>query len=141
MSMNMKELGSDQFAWIMIVIGIVLGFVILLMSLSTVIKGNSKTIAMMKVFGYTSKEYSRSILGGYRPIAYIGFALGTIFQYVELKMIVNIVYKDFDNIPELKFNFKGLLITLVIFMIAYEVIMLIYSKKTERQPIKEIMLE
>ena len=120
MSMSMKELGSDQFAWIMIVIGIILGFVILLMSLSIVIKGNSKTIAMMKVFGYTSKEYSKAILEGYRPIAYIGFILGSIFQYVELKLIVDIVFKDFDNIPDVKFNFKGLLITLIIFLIAYD---------------------
>ncbi|NMA05116.1 MAG: ABC transporter permease [Acholeplasmataceae bacterium] len=141
MSMSMKELGSDQFAWIMIVIGIILGFVILLMSLSIVIKGNSKTIAMMKVFGYTSKEYSKAILEGYRPIAYIGFILGSIFQYVELKLIVDIVFKDFDNIPDVKFNFKGLLITLIIFLIAYEVIIYAYKRRIEDQPIKEIMLE
>lgn len=40
---------------------------------------NKKTIAMMRVLGYSPKECSYVLLNGYRPIAYIGFVFGTIY--------------------------------------------------------------
>ena len=53
----------------------------------------------MRVFGYTQKECSQAILGGYRPMSYIGFAIGTVYQYTLLRIMVNIVFKDVEASP------------------------------------------
>ena len=122
-------------------IGIVLAFTILFLAITTVIKGNTKTIAMMQVFGYSQKECCKAILGGYRPLSYIGFALGTIYQYVLLRIMVDIVFKDFDEVPVYEFDIPVMLISLVLFIGGYEIVMYCYSQKIKRISVKEIMIE
>ena len=141
MAMSMDDLASESFFWMMLSIGLILAFMTLLMSLATVIKGNTKTIAMMKVFGYSEKECSASILGGYRPVSYIGFVLGTLYQYMLLKITVDVIFADFENMPEYHFDFKGLAITLILFVATYEIIMHCYARKIGKQSVKGIMLE
>lgn len=113
----------------------------LFMSLTSVVKANTKTIAMMKVFGYSQKECSSSILGGYRPVSYIGFIIGTIYQYLLLRIMVDIVFADFEKIPEYSFDYKVFIISLVTFVVSYEFIIYCYSRKIAKQSIKSIMLE
>lgn len=141
MSMSMEDLSSESFSWMLISIGLILAFMTLLMSLTSVIKANAKTIAMMKVFGYSKKECSGSILGGYRPVSYIGFVVGTLYQYLLLKIVVNIVFADFQDMPEYNFNWKALLISFLTFIAAYELVIYYYSGKISRQSVKSIMLE
>ena len=141
MSMSMDDLSSESFSWMMISIGLILAFMTLLMSLTNVVNANTKTIAMMKVFGYSEKECSHSLLGGYRPISYIGFVIGTVYQYLLLKIIVNVVFSEFENIPEYHFDYKALILSLLAFIISYELILFFYSKKIGKQSIKSIMLE
>ncbi|MCM1144904.1 MAG: FtsX-like permease family protein [Blautia sp.] len=141
MSMSMKDLSSESFSWMILSIGLILAFMTLLMSLTNVVKANTKTIAMMKVFGYSEKECSGSLLGCYRPVSYIGFTIGTIYQYVLLKIMVNIVFADMEGMPEYHFNFQSLAISLVAFLITYELIIHCYAKKIGGQPVKSIMLE
>ena len=141
MSMAVGNLASESFSWMMISIGLILAFMILLMSLTSVIKANTKTIAMMKVFGYSQKECGRSILGGYRPVSYIGFVIGTIYQYFLLRIMVDIVFADFDNIPQYSFDYKALVISLVAFAVVYELIIYWYSRKIGGMSVKSIMLE
>lgn len=95
----------------------------------------------MKVFGYSEKECSHSLLGGYRPVSYIGFVIGTVYQYLLLKIIVNVVFSEFDNIPEYHFDYKALILSLLAFIISYELILFLYSKKIGKQSVKSIMLE
>jgi len=141
MSLSMKELASENFSWMVLMIGLILAFMTLLLSLSSVIKGNAKTIAMMRVFGYERSVCSRSILGAYRPISYIGFAIGTLYQYALLKVVMTFVFDDIENIPEYNFDFKALVITLMAFLITYELVMYVYSLRINRLSIKSIMLE
>lgn len=141
MSMSMKDLASENFAWIMITIGLILAFMILLLSLSSVMRANTKTIAMMKVFGYSKQECSRALLGGYRPVSYVGFVLGTVYQYALLKIVVTVVFADFKGMPEFHFNWKALLVSLPLFLFAYELILALYAKGIEKVSVKEIMLE
>ncbi len=96
---------------------------------------------MMKVFGYSEKECSFALLGGYRPVSYIGFAIGTLYQYVLLRIMVDIVFADFENMPEYRFDFAVMAVTFVMFAISYDIIIYCYSRKIGRQPVKEIMLE
>lgn len=82
-----------------------------------------------------------AILGGYRPVSYIGFAIGTIYQYALLRIMVDIVFKDVENVPAYQFDFPVMLISLVVFIIVYEVLMFAYSDKIRKISMKEIMIE
>ena len=141
MSMSMKTLASETFAFMMITIGLILALITLFLSLSSVIKGNTKTIAMMRVFGYEQSACRKAILGGYRPISYIGFAAGTVYQYGLLKLMMSIVFADIEKMPEYHFDFQALIITLAAFIITYELIMYCYSLRIKKCSIKSIMLE
>lgn len=141
MSMSMDDLSSETFSWMIISIGLILAFMTLLMSLTSVIKANAKTIAMMKVFGYSQNECSKSLLGAYRPVSYMGFAIGTAYQYILLRIMVDIVFADFENMPEYGFDYKALAISLVAFIIVYELIIYCYSRRIGSLSVKGIMLE
>ncbi|MDE6726794.1 MAG: ABC transporter permease, partial [Oscillospiraceae bacterium] len=141
MSMSMNDLASETFSFMIISIGLILAFMTLLMSLSSVVKAKAKTISMMKVFGYSRKECSSAVLGGFRPVSYIGFVIGTAYQYLLLKIMVNVVFADFENIAEFNFNFKALAISAAAFIAAYEVILYFYSRKIDGQSVKSIMTE
>ncbi|MDE5802839.1 MAG: FtsX-like permease family protein [Lachnospiraceae bacterium] len=141
MSSSMDELASAFMAAMMIIIGIVLACTSLFLAITSVVNGNKKTIAMLRVFGYSEKACSSSILGGYRPVAYIGFVIGTIYQYMLLKIMVTVVFADVDMVPEYNFDFKAFGIVLVSFAILYELVMWRYTEKLKKVSIKEVMLE
>ena len=141
MSMSMKDLSSEAMAIMIITIGLILAFITLFLSLSSVVKGNTKTIAMMRVFGYRHSDCSKAVLGGYRPFSYIGFVIGTIYQYVLLKIVVTIVFADVENMPEYNFDPKACVITLVLFILAYEIAMYGYFRQIKKLPVKSVMLE
>ena len=141
MSCSMDELASKMMGIMIMAIGIVLAVVTLFIATTSVIKANSKTITMMKVFGYSAKECSKAVLNGYRPWAYFGFLLGTIYQYILLKIMVMIVFKDMEGMPDYQFDVPVMLITLAAFLILYETIMFTYTKKMEKLSVKEIMLD
>lgn len=141
MSFSMKDLSSEMMGVMMLIIGLALAFTTLFLAITTVINGNTKTIAMMRVFGYSQKECCKAILGGYRPMSYIGFAIGTGYQYALLRIMVDIVFKDVEGVPVYKFDFPVMLISLVVFIMIYEILMFVYSEKVKRISIKEIMIE
>lgn len=141
MSMSMNQLASETFSWMIISIGLILAFMTLLLSLSSVVKGNDKTIAMMKVFGYSRKECSGSLLGCYRPVSYIGFAVGTVYQYALLKITVTFIFAEYEDMPEYGFDVPIMLISFAAFLITYEVILACYSRKIGRLSVKGIMLD
>ncbi len=141
MSFSMDELASELMGIMIMLIGIILACTTLFLAITTVIRGNIKTIAMMKIFGYSKKECSKAILGGYRPMAYIGFVLGTIYQYMLLKIMVTFVFRNMENIPDYKFDFSMMCVCLIFFIILYELVLYCYSNKIKNISIKEIMLE
>ncbi len=141
MSASMKDLSSEMMGAMMLIIGLTLAFTTLFLAVTTVIHGNTKTIAMMRVFGYSQKECCRAILGGYRPMSYIGFALGTVYQYGLLRIMVDIVFKDVEGVPAYEFDFPVMLISLAVFILVYESLMFVYAEKIKKISIQEIMME
>lgn len=141
MSFSMDELASGKLLWMILSIGLILSFATLVLSLSSVVKGNTKTIAMMRVFGYDDTICSRYILGAYRPIAYVGFAIGTAYQYGLLKLMTTVVFAGVENMPDYNFSFKIFIVTLIMFVISYELVMHVYARKIKKLSIKSIMLE
>lgn len=140
MSFSMKDLASVMMGAMIMLIGIVLACTTLFIAITTVISSNAKTIAMMRVFGYSQKECSRAILGGYRPMSYIGFAAGTFYQYALLRMMVDIVFKNVEGVPVYKFDFPAMLVSFAAFAAFYEIVMYTYAKKIKNFSIKEIMI-
>ena len=140
MSFSMKELASDMMGAMIMVIGLVLAVTTLFLAVTTVVRGNSKTIAMMRTFGYSQKECCQALLGVYRPAAYIGFAIGTVYQYGLLRIMVDIGFRDMDGMPPYQFSVPRMLLSLVCFFVLYEILMYGYSEKMRRISIKEIMM-
>ena len=141
MSSSMDELASLMMTFMILIIGIVLAFTTLYIAVTTVVRSNQKNIAMMRVFGYEARQCKRSVLDGYRPSAYIGFAIGTVYQYVLIKIMVTVVFKDIEGVPEYHFDWLMFVITLASFIVVYEGIMLIYSHFMKKISLKEIMDE
>jgi ABC-type lipoprotein release transport system permease subunit len=139
MSSSMDELSSEMMGLMILIIGVVLAFTTLYITVTTVIRSNQKNIAMMRVFGYDSRDCKRSVLNGYRPAAYIGFVLGSIYQHLLLKIMVEIVFAGVEGIPDYEFDFPVFFITLAAFIAVYEGIMFAYGQSMKRIPLKQIM--
>lgn len=141
MSCSMDKLASRMMGIMMMTIGIVLAVVTMLLALTSVVKANRKTITMMKVFGYSAKECRKAVLSGYRPWAWLGFVLGTVYQYGLLELMVKVVFKDMESMPDYQFDVPVMLIALAAFLVLYETVMSVYTKKMEKVSVKEIMME
>lgn len=141
MSASMDTLSSRMMALMTLIIGLVLAFTTLFLAITAVVRGNTKTIAMMRVFGYSQKECCRALLGGYRPASCIGFALGTAYQYALLRIAVDLVFRDIGDIPAYEFDVPNMLASLAAFLFFYELMMYLGAERIKKISVKEIMLE
>ncbi|MDE5670712.1 MAG: ABC transporter permease [Eubacterium sp.] len=141
MSFSMKEYADIMMSVLMAAIGILFSCITLFLAVSSVVKFNSVNISLMNAFGYPYHSCSKAVLGGYRPFAYIGFAVGTGYQYGLLKLMVNVVFGNVDDIAEFHFNFKAFVITIVTFVVFYEAVMLFCSEKIKHISLKKIMAD
>lgn len=138
MSFSMNELASNTFAAMILSIGLILAYTSLLMSLSSAVKSNAETIALMHALGYSSAQCRRAVLGAYRPLAYIGFAIGTAYQYGLLKLVVTMIFSDVADMPEYNFSLRALLVALAAFIVSYEAIMFLYSFRLKKLTLKRV---
>lgn len=138
MAISMFRITSANFGLMILIIGLILAITTMMMAIATIIKGNIKTIALMNAFGYLKTNYNRYLLGCYRPMSWIGFVLGTIYQYVLLKLVFIFIFDDVMSI-DYHFDIKAFLITLLSFVIIYEGLMSFYSKRFEKIHLKNIM--
>lgn len=141
MAVSMLDLSTETMGAIILVIGVVLAVTTIFMAITTLVNGNVKNIAIMKAFGYSMKECSLTVLGGYRIFAAVGFVVGTVYQYVLLSLMVNIVYKDVVAVPDYNFNVPVFFITIALFAVFYEAVMLLFTYKIGKISVKTVMLE
>ncbi len=141
MGASMWQLSTEVMGAMILCIGIVLAVTTMFMAVTSLVKSNIKTVSMMKVFGYSVKECTLSVFGGFVPFAFLGFAVGTGYQFGLLSLMVNIVYKDINAMPEYNFNVPVLFITLACFIALYCALMVAYSFKLNKISVKEVMLE
>lgn len=142
MAFTMYEATGDSLFMpaVFVLFGLMLGFVTLLLALSFILKKNGKYLAMLKAYGYTDAECNKMLFGGYRVVTYIGFSIGTVYQYFFMKMMLGVFAGAYD-IPEVKFPVIGFLITLAAFLAFYELLMLFYKQRITKIPIRQIMQE
>ena len=141
MSSRMNEFSKGLMVVMIFIIGITLAGVTLLMALTTVVKHNTKNIAMMRVLGYSFSECRKAVLNKYRIFANIGFMIGTLYQHLLLKIMINIVFRDVDNIPIYKFNILNCICVFISFVLLYEGILYGYGRRIRKISVKEVMLE
>lgn len=141
MSLGVDKLASKMMSVMVLMIGVILAFVTLFIAAATIVRSNAKSVSIMRVFGYSGRECSRAVLSGYRPAAVIGFAIGAAYQYLLLKIAVEVMFKDVENVPEFSFNFRALAIAAVSFVVVYEAVMHACSRKIGKISVKKIMLD
>lgn len=141
MSLGLDKLTSEMMSLMTLMIGLVLAFVTLFIAVTTIIKSNAVSVSVMRVFGYSSRECSSAVLNGYRPAALVGFIVGTVYQYALLRIAVDVLFKDIENVPEFDFNYKALIVAAISFVIIYETVMYFYSRKIAKISVKEIMTD
>ncbi len=142
MSMSMGDFASEMMAVMILIIGIVLAFTVMFIAVSTVIKQNRKSIAMLRVFGYSGKECGYAVLDGYRIPSLIGFIIGTLYQFGLLTVMVDLFFDEkAAEILDYGFDIPGLIIAAVSFIVIYEIFMRAFSAGIKRVSLKEVMSE
>lgn len=141
MGLSMENLTTTTMGFMILAIGLVLAFVSMLMAMTSLVKHNTKNIAVMKAMGFSKKDCFVSIFSGYIPFAIVGFIVGTGYQYGLLYFMVNFIFKDVENVPEYHFNVSVFFITLLLFLVCYASVFAVYLHKVNKVSMKEIMLE
>ena len=141
MSFSMKDLASEMMGAMILGIGLLLSFVTLFLAVTTVVRGNGQAIAMMRALGYSERECRRALLDGYRPASFVGFALGTLYQYGLLRIMVDIVFRDIGDVPAYEFDFPMMALSLAVFVVLYEGMLYFYGRRMRHISVKEIMTE
>lgn len=139
MGVSMRDYASDLMGIMILAIGLILAAMSLFLAMSAVISGNAKTIAMLKVNGYSLKESGLAVLGLYCVPATIGFAVGSVYQYGLLNIMVNIVFKSFDDVPHYSFDWVAFAVCLAAFIVAYSALNLVYVAVIAKTPVKSVM--
>lgn len=141
MGVSMRDYASDMMGAMILIIGLVLAATSLYLAISAVIGGNAKTLAMLKITGYGVWERSFAVLGLYRIPAYIGFAVGSVYQWGILNVMVNFVFKDLGDVPVYSFDWATFGICIAVFFAAYELLNLAYTFVIGRKTVKSVMSE
>ena len=140
LSFGLRDYTDDIIQTMMIMIGLILSFSILFLSLGIVVSESRETLALMKAFGYTDRECQSHILTPYRFWAYIGFALGTAYQYGIMEILIGVIK---DTVPgKIEHHFDGNVCfwTLLGFAVVYESLFYLSNRKLQKQTIKEVLL-
>lgn len=141
MGLSMEDLVEGTMGMMILVIGLVLSAVSMFMAMTSLVRGNAKNIAVMKAMGFSGKERFAAIFSGYLPFIVLGFALGTVYQYGLLSLMINLIFKNVGEVPEYGFNVPVFFFTLALFAVSYFAVFMIYLYKSNKVSVKEIMLE
>ena len=141
MGLSMESLSSAAMGSMILIIGLVLAFVSMLMALTSLVRGNVKSIAVMKACGYSIKECAFAVLSGYVPFALIGFGLGSVYQYGLLRFMVDAVFASVAAMPEYTFDVPVFFITLAAFAVCCVAITSYFILKISKISVNAIMAE
>ena len=141
MSLGMRDFVDTIIRMIMTVIGVILSLSILLITLEVIVSNNKKNISILNIMGYSVSECSQIVLSKYRIVALIGFIIGTVYQYVLIKVLLIKLSKELDSQVVYNFDYLSLLISLVLFILIYELFIRYYYKKIRIIDAKKIILD
>lgn len=141
MGLSMENLASGTMAVMILIIGLVLAFISMFMAMTSLVKENAKNVAVMKAMGFSVRERFVAVFVGYIPFAVLGFAIGTVYQFGLLQLMINVIFNAVGEIPAYTFDVPVFFYTLLMFAVAYSAVFAVYLIKTNRIPVKMIMTE
>ena len=136
MAFGMRDFVDGTIRIMMMVIGVILSLSILLISLEVIANSNIKNISILNIMGF-----SKIVLSGYRVVAYIGFVLGTVYQYFLIRTLLKVLSEKLDSETTYNFDLISVIGSLIAFVLIYEIFILYYSNKIKDLNVKKIMLE
>ena len=135
----MYDLNAGAMGPIILAIGLVLAVTVMLIAFTALFNANTKNLAIMKAFGYSARECAVTIFTGYIPFAFIGFGVGTAYQYAILRVMVDLFFEEYSLIFD--FDVAIFFITLAAFTVFYAAVMLFYFLKIKQISVKAVMAE
>ena len=141
MAFGMRDFVDGTIRIMMMVIGVILSLSILLISLEVIASSNIKNIAILNIMGFSKSECSKIVLSGYRVVAYIGFAVGTVYQYFLIRALLKVLSKKLDSETTYNFDLISVIGSFIAFVLIYEIFILYYSNKIKGLNVKKIMME
>ena len=143
MAFGMRDFvdGTIRIMMMMMVIGVILSLSILLISLEVIANSNIKNISILNIMGYSKNECSRIVLSGYRVVAYIGFAIGTVYQYFLIKTLLTVLSKKLDSETTYNFDLISVIGSFIAFVLIYEIFILYYGNRIKDINVKKVMMD
>ena len=141
MAFGMRDFVDGTIRIMMMVIGVILSLSILLISLEVIASSNIKNISILNIMGFSKSECSKIVLSGYRVVAYIGFAIGTVYQYFLIRTLLKVLSKKLDSETTYNFDLISVIGSFIAFVLIYEIFILYYSNKIKDLNVKKIMME
>ena len=141
MAFGMRDFVDGTIRIMMMVIGVILSLSILLISLEVIASSNIKNISILNIMGFSKSECSKIVLSGYRVVAYIGFAVGTVYQYFLIRALLKVLSKKLDSETTYNFDLISVIGSFIAFVLIYEIFILYYSNKIKGLNVKKIMME
>ena len=141
MSRSMKELSSVTMGAVMLLIGVVLSVTAFALAMTSLTRANAKTVALMRAYGYSLSECGAAVFGGFRLFAYLGFAVGTVYQYGLLKLMTAVVFRGVAGMPAYTFDVKAFFVTFATFLVLYEAAIAFFSYRIGKTPLKNFIAE
>ena len=141
MSRSMKELSSVTMGAVMLLIGVVLSVTAFALAMTSLTRANAKTVALMRAYGYSLSECGAAVFGGFRLFAYLGFAVGTVYQYGLLKLMTAVVFRGVAGMPAYTFDVKAFFVTFATFLVLYEAASAFFTYRIGKTPLKNFIAE
>lgn len=137
MSFSMQSVTENSMMELILGIGLVLAVVVSFMAISSLFNANAQNVSIMKAFGYGTRECALAVFGGFVPFAFVGFVLGTVYQYVLMKIMVNLVFADVTGVSTYSFDVALMFITFAAFVVFYAAVMLWCFIRLKRVTVKQ----
>ena len=142
MSVSMKKYSSISMGAMIFGIGIVLSVTALVLAFTSLVRANERTVSVMKAFGYSFWQCGQCILGGYRIPAYCGFALGTVYQYGLLRLMLDVVFSGVsDDVSVYQFDVAVFLIVLACFAFLFEFAVSGFTVQMRKTSVRKLTAE
>lgn len=140
MGFSMRELASETIGITISVMGVLLAFCSLFLSMTVLVRSNAQTIALMRACGYRLADYWAAVLGGYHIPAFIGFGVGTVYQYGILKLMLGLVFSGVE-VPAYSFDFPLLGIVFAVFVLSYELTTVLFTLSARKISVRSLASE
>lgn len=142
MSVSMMDLTEGPtMGAIVLGMGIVLAVMSLLLAFTAITSSNEKTVSVMRANGYTLVQCGGAVLGGYHIPAVVGFAVGTVYQYGLLRLMVDLVFKGVEEMPAYSFDVETFFIVLAAFIVLFELAVAAFTYRMGKNSIRKLTVE